>query len=93
MKNLLKTVRDSIAAAMNGRTIEQMETEQRQDAVKNAVDDYLIRHPDWQPSTKPAPSCASDQHQAENRKDQKALGAGAGGPGLTLWMKCSVVLG
>jgi uncharacterized protein YeeX (DUF496 family) len=56
MKNLLKTVRDSIAAAMNGRTIEQMETEQRQDAVKNAVDDYLIRHPDWQPSTKPAPA-------------------------------------
>jgi hypothetical protein len=29
--------------------------EQRQDAVKNAVDDYLS-HPDWQPSTKPAPA-------------------------------------
>jgi uncharacterized protein YeeX (DUF496 family) len=56
MKNLLKTVRDSIAAAMNGRTIEQMETEQLKQNVKNAVDDYLIRHPDWQPSTKPAPA-------------------------------------
>ncbi|HHO8485320.1 hypothetical protein ACFPZP_20645 [Citrobacter bitternis] len=53
MKNLLKTVRDSIAAAMNGRTIEQMETEQLKQNVKNAVDDYLIRHPDWQPSTQP----------------------------------------
>ena len=56
MKNLLKTVRDSIAAAMNGRTIEQMETEQLKQNVKNAVDDYLIRHPDWQPSTKSAPA-------------------------------------
>lgn len=34
MKNLLKTVRDSIAAAMNGRTIEQMETEQLKQNVK-----------------------------------------------------------
>ena len=79
MKNLLKTVRDSIAAAMNGRTIEQMETEQRQDAVKNAVDDYLIRHPDWQPSTKPAPKAAPvTNSKQKTAKIKKALGAGAG---------------
>ncbi|HHP2688306.1 TPA: hypothetical protein ACR8T8_004739 [Klebsiella pneumoniae] len=53
MKNLLKTVRDSIAAAMNGRTIEQMETEQLKQNVKSAVDEYLIRNPDWKPSTQP----------------------------------------
>ena len=79
MKNLLKTVRDSIAAAMNGRTIEQMETEQLQDAVKNAVDDYLIRHPDWQPSTKPAPAAAPVANTKQKAKRiMKTLGAGAG---------------
>lgn len=79
MKNLLKTVRDSIAAAMNGRTIEQMETEQRQDAVKNAVDDYLIRHPDWQPSTKPAPKAAQVTNSKQKAaRIKKSLGAGAG---------------
>jgi hypothetical protein len=72
MKNLLKTVRDSIAAAMNGRTIEQMETEQLKQNVKNAVDDYLIRHPDWQPSTKPAPAAAPVTNtKQKTAKDQK----------------------
>ncbi|MCR2773920.1 hypothetical protein [Enterobacter kobei] len=75
MKNLLKTVRDSIAAAMNGRTIEQMETEQLKQNVKNAVDDYLIRHPDWQPSTKSAPVTNTKQ----KARIMKTLGAGAGG--------------
>lgn len=80
MKNLLKTVRDSIAAAMNGRTIEQMETEQLKQNVKNAVDDYLIRHPDWQPSTKPAPAVAPVTNtKQKTAKIKKALGAGAGG--------------
>ncbi|EJM9047710.1 hypothetical protein ACKVB7_003701 [Klebsiella pneumoniae] len=82
MKNLLKikTVRDSIAAAMNGRTIEQMETEQRQDAVKSAVDEYLIRHPDWQPSTKPAPKAAPVRDTKQKTvRIKKSLGAGAGG--------------
>ncbi|TXW48277.1 hypothetical protein D4M47_06025 [Klebsiella pneumoniae] len=79
MKNLLKTVRDSIAAAMNGRTIEQMETEQLKQNVKNAVDDYLIRHPDWQPSTKPAPKAAPvTNSKQKTAKIKKALGAGAG---------------
>lgn len=80
MKNLLKTVRDSIAAAMNGRTIELMETEQLKQNVKNAVDDYLIRHPDWQPSTKPAPAVAPVTNtKQKTAKIKKALGAGAGG--------------
>ncbi len=80
MKNLLKTVRDSIAADMNGRTIEQMETEQLKQNVKNAVDDYLIRHPDWQPSTKPAPAVAPVTNtKQKTAKIKKALGAGAGG--------------
>ncbi|ELZ2428147.1 TPA: hypothetical protein MNP03_000974 [Klebsiella pneumoniae] len=79
MKNLLKTVRDSIAAAMNGRTIEQMETEQRQDAVKAAVDDYLTRHPDWKPSTKPAPKAAPVRDSKQKSKRiMKSLGVGAG---------------
>lgn len=79
MKNLLKTVRDSIAAAMNGRTIEQMETEQLKQNVKNAVDDYLIRHPDWQPSTKPAPKAAPvTNSKQKTAKIKKTLGAGAG---------------
>lgn len=79
MKNLLKTVRDSIAAAMNGRTIEQMETEQLKQNVKNAVDDYLIRHPDWQPSTKPAPKAAPVANTKQKAKRiMKTLGAGVG---------------
>ncbi|HBZ1241022.1 TPA: hypothetical protein MJE48_14020 [Klebsiella pneumoniae] len=79
MKNLLKTVRDSIAADMNGRTIEQMETEQLKQNVKNAVDDYLIRHPDWQPSTKPAPAVAPVANTKQKAKRiMKTLGAGAG---------------
>jgi hypothetical protein len=63
MKKLAKTVRDSIAAAMRAHH-QQME-EQRLNAVKNAVDDYLIRHPDWQPSTA-RQSCASNTKQKPN---------------------------
>lgn len=77
MKNLLKTVRDSIAADMNGRTIEQMETEQLKQNVKNAVDDYLIRHPDWKPTTAPAVAPVKDSKQKAKRI-MKTLGAGAG---------------
>lgn len=77
MKNLLKTVRDSIAAAMTGRTIEQMEDEQRQDAVKAAVDDYLTRHPDWKPTTAPAVAPVTSKKEKANRI-KKSLGAGAG---------------
>ena len=39
MKTTLQKVRDGIAAALLGKTPEQLEEEQRQDAVKSAVDD------------------------------------------------------
>lgn len=71
--NILKQVKDSIAAAMTGRTVEQMEDDARQAAVKNAVDDYLIRNPDWKPSAKPVTNT-----KQKNARIKKALGAGAG---------------
>lgn len=77
--NVLKQVRESIAAALLGKTSEQLADEQRQAAVKNAVDDYLIRHPDWQPSTKPAPAVAPVANTKQKAKRiMKTLGAGAG---------------
>ena len=45
MKTTLEKVRDSIAAAMTGRTVEEMEDEQRQAVVKSAVDDFLSKYP------------------------------------------------
>lgn len=50
---LQQKVRDGIAAALKGKTVEQMEDDARQAAVKSAVDEYLIRNPDWKPSTQP----------------------------------------
>ncbi|HHP1347166.1 hypothetical protein LUS60_24185 [Raoultella planticola] len=84
MKNLLKIVRDSIAAAMTGQTIQQMEDEQRQKDVTNAVDRFLESNPDWKPTTaKPAPAVVpvkdtkqKAKHKAKRIK--KTLGAGAG---------------
>ena len=79
MKTTLQKVRDGIAAALLGKTPEQLEEEQRQDAVKSAIDDYLIRHPDWKPSTKPAPKAAPvTNSKQKTAKIKKALGAGAG---------------
>lgn len=45
MKNLLKAVRDSIAAAMTGRTVEEMADEQRKKVLKSVVDDFLSKYP------------------------------------------------
>ena len=42
---LQQKVRDGIAAALKGKTVEQMEDDARQAAVKSAVDEYLIRSP------------------------------------------------
>lgn len=83
MKNLLKTVRDSIAAAMSGRTVEEMENEQRKAAVKTAVDRFLESNPDWKPSTKaapkPSPAVAPVRDSKQKAKRiMKTLGAGAG---------------
>ncbi|HHZ9435014.1 TPA: hypothetical protein ACWLZK_002388 [Klebsiella quasipneumoniae] len=77
--NILKKVKESIAAALLGKTSEQLADEQRQDAVKAAVDDYLTRHPDWQPSTKPASAVAPAANTKQKAKRiMKTLGAEAG---------------
>ena len=77
MKNTIKTVRDSIAATLKGKTVEQMEDDARQAAVKSAVDDYLISYPDWNPSTKPAVAPVTNTKQ-KTARIKKSLGAGAG---------------
>ncbi|MEE8731626.1 MAG: hypothetical protein SOI28_21220 [Rahnella inusitata] len=80
MKNLLKTVRDSIAAAMAGRTIEQMEDEQRQQDVTNAVDRFLESNPDWKPTTAKTAQAVTPVRDTKHKSKRimKALGAGAG---------------
>ena len=77
MKTTLQKVRDSIAAALLGKTPEQLEEEQRLDAVKSAIDDYLIRHPDWNPTPAPAVAPVTSKKQKAKRI-MKTLGAGAG---------------
>jgi hypothetical protein len=80
MKTTLQKVKDGIAAMLLGKTPEELADEQRQTAVKNAVDDYLARHPDWQPSTKPAPKAAQVTNSNQKAaRIKKSLGAGAGG--------------
>lgn len=76
MKTTLQKVRDGIAAALLGKTPEQLEEEQRQEAVKNAVDEYLIRNPDWKTSHQSAPVANTKQKAI---RIMKTLGAGAGG--------------
>lgn len=76
MKNLLKTVRNSIAAAMTGQTIQQMEDEQRQQDVTNAVARFLESNPGWKPAVAVAPTAAP---VAKSKRIMKMLGAGAGG--------------
>jgi hypothetical protein len=80
MNTTLQKVRDGIAAALLGKTPEQQEEEQRRDAVKSAVDDYLIRHPDWKPSQQPSPKAKPvTDSKIKTRRIMKTLGAGAGG--------------
>lgn len=74
--NLIEKVRAGIAAALLGKTPE----EQRQAAVKNAVDEYLIRNPDWKPSQQVAPAIAPVANTKQKAiRIMKTLGAGAGG--------------
>lgn len=80
MKTTLQKVKDGIAAMLLGKTPEELADEQRQTAVKNAVDDYLTRNPDWQPLTKPAPKAAQVTNSKQKAaRIKKSLGAGAGG--------------
>jgi hypothetical protein len=79
MKTTLQKVKDGIAAMLLGKTPEELADEQRQTAVKNAVDDYLTRNPDWQPLTKPAPKAAQVTNSKQKAaRIKKSLGAGAG---------------
>ncbi|GEC68533.1 hypothetical protein RTE01_31680 [Raoultella terrigena] len=79
MKSALQKVKDGIAAMLLGKNPEQLADEQRQAAVKNAVDDYLARHPDWKLSTKPAPKAAPvTNSKQKTARIKMALGAGAG---------------
>ncbi|GKK31273.1 hypothetical protein [Klebsiella variicola] len=76
MKATLQKVKEGIAAALLGKTPEQLADEQRKEAVKTAVDNYLIRNPDWKPSTKTAPV---KDTKLKGKRIMKTLGAGAGG--------------
>lgn len=83
MKTTLQKVREGIAAALLGKTREQLEEEQLKDAVKSAVDDYLIRHPDWKPSPQPSPKAKPTGQRIKDTKQKakrimKIMGAGAG---------------
>ncbi|MBZ7748135.1 hypothetical protein FML41_08745 [Klebsiella michiganensis] len=79
MKTTLQKVKDGIAAMLLGKTPEELADEQRQTAVKNAVDDYLTSNPDWQPLTKPAPKAAQVTNSKQKAaRIKKSLGAGAG---------------
>lgn len=80
MKETLEKVRSGIAGALLGKTPEQLADEQRKEAVKTAVDNYLIQHPDWRPSTKTAPAVAPVANtKQKSKRIMKMLGAGAGG--------------
>lgn len=74
--NLIEKVRSGITAALLGKTPEQLADEQRKAAVKNAVDEYLIRNPDWKPSHQSVPVANTKQKAI---RIMKTLGAGAGG--------------
>ncbi|WP_454778817.1 hypothetical protein [Klebsiella michiganensis] len=87
MKTTLQKVRDGIAAALLGKTPEQLADDQhqdavksqRQDAVKSAVDRFLESNPDWKPSQQPAPAVAPVRDTKQKAKRiMKTLGAGAG---------------
>ncbi len=78
--NLIEKVRSGITATLLGKTPEQLAEEQRRDAVKNAVDDYLIRNPDWKPTQKPSHQSAPVANTKQKAiRIMKTLGAGAGG--------------
>ena len=81
--NLIEKVRSGIADALLGKTPDQLEEEQRQDAVKSAVSRFLESNHDWKPSAKPAPAVvpvANTKQKAKHKAKRimKTLGAGAG---------------
>lgn len=74
--NILKQIKESIASAMTGCTVEEMEHDARQAAVKSAVDAFLKLHPaDY---LKPAEPKAATTSPVTKKRVMKSLGAGAG---------------
>ncbi len=77
--NIIEKVRAGIAAALLGKTPEDLADEQRKAAVTSAVDEYLNRHPDWQPSQQPAPAVSPVANTKQKAiRIIKTLGTGAG---------------
>ena len=75
MKITLQKVRDGITAVLLGKTIDQVEKEALEVALKTAVEDYLVSNPDWEPP--PKVISVKDSKQKATRI-MKSLGAGAG---------------
>lgn len=85
--NLIEKVRRNIAAAMTGKTVEEMESELLKANVAASVDKFLMPNPDWkssqQSSHQAAPAAAPDKDSKQKAKHKakrimKTLGAGAG---------------
>ena len=72
--NILKQIKESIASAMTGCTVEEMEHDARQAAVKSAVDAFLKLHPaDY---LKPAEPKAATTSPVTKKRLMKSLGGG-----------------
>lgn len=85
MKTTLQKVRDGIAAALQGKTPEELADEQHRDAVKAAVGRFLDSNPDWKPSQQssqqPAPTVAPVTNTKQKAKRiMKTLGDGGFSP-------------
>lgn len=75
MKTLIEKVRGNIAAAMTGKTVEEIESELLEANVAASVDSFLVSNPDWKPSPNVVPVKDSKQ---KAKRIMKTLGAGAG---------------
>ena len=76
MKTKLQKVKDGIAAALLGKTPEEQANDQRQAAVKSAVEDFLKLHPaDYLKTAEPKAATTSP---VTKKRVMKSLGAGAG---------------
>lgn len=76
MKTTLQKVRDGITAALLGKTPEEQANDQRQAAVKSAVEDFLKLHPaDYLKTAEPKAATTSP---VTKKRVMKSLGAGTG---------------
>ncbi|EOY8032656.1 hypothetical protein ACQEL9_004409 [Raoultella planticola] len=75
MKTTLQKVKDGIAAALQGRTVEELAEDEARANLAKAAERFLVNHPDWKPTTKSAPAVAPVK---KSKRIMKSLGAGAG---------------